>query len=194
MNITFPARNETLVGSGLYTSPSHNPPLRWKNCVVKIPPAGDSKRFCITFTVQRSTVIALPHFFVFSFSLPQFLLYAKKNFTSLSYFSKTASPWCFWLRLTVTECRSRWIIPSIQTAAIVIFKRADICWRARRGSFQRNDESLVLDCSERGPHEWLRMWQEGWKGERERPCSTVLSHLISPFCVISLFFSSSPAV
>lgn len=82
-------------------------------------------------------------------------------FTSLSYFSKTASPWCFWFRLTVTECRSRWIIPSIQTAAIVIFKRADICWRAERGSFQRNDESPVLDCSERGPHERMRTWQEG---------------------------------
>lgn len=26
----------------------------------------------------------------------------------------------------------------------------------------------VLDCSERGPHEWMRRWQEGWKGERKR--------------------------
>lgn len=41
------------------------------------------------------------------------------------------------------------------------FKRADICWRVKRGSFQRNDESPVLDCSERGPCERMRMWQEG---------------------------------
>lgn len=47
------------------------------------------------------------------------------------------------------------------------FERADICWRVERGSFQRNVESPVLDCSERGPHERMRTWQEGWKGERK---------------------------
>lgn len=110
-----------------------------------------------------------------------FLLYAKKQlFTSVSYFSKTASPWCSWFGLTVTECRSRWTVPSIQAAAIVIFKRADICWRAERGSFQRDDESPVLDCSERGPRERMRTWQEGWKGERKRFQTTIpLSFSIS---------------
>lgn len=59
----------------------------------------------------------------FSFFLPIIYCMRKtKLFTSVSYFSKTVSPWCFWFRLTVTECRSRWIIPSIQTAAIVILK------------------------------------------------------------------------
>lgn len=61
------------------------------------------------------------------------------------------------------------------------FKRADICWRAERGSFQRNDESPVLDCSERGPHERMRTWQEGWKGERKstfKQQSPLFFHLI----------------
>lgn len=81
----------------------------------------------VCMIAQRSTIMALPPYFFFCHLLspsPQYLLYAKKKnlFTSLSYFSKTVSPWCFWFRLTVTECRSRWIIPSIQTAAIVILK------------------------------------------------------------------------
>lgn len=63
-------------------------------------------------------------FFVTFFPLPPniYCMQKKNLFTTLSYFSKTVSPWCFWFRLTVTECRSRWIIPSIQTAAIVILK------------------------------------------------------------------------
>lgn len=43
-----------------------------------------------------------------------------KNVTTCELLFKTLS--CFWFRLTVTECRSRWIIASIQTAAIVILK------------------------------------------------------------------------
>lgn len=64
------------------------------------------------------------------------------------------------------------------------FKRADICWRAERGPFQRNDESPVLDCSERGPHERMRTWQEGWKGERKALSnnkSPLFLHLVLPF-------------
>lgn len=85
------------------------------------------------------------------------------------------------------------------TGSHCYFKRADICWRAERGPFQRNDESPVLDCSERGPHERMRRWQEGWKGERKRfqttirsfspPCFTLLTlYLNSLFCAWLLFF------
>lgn len=35
---------------------------------------------------------------------------------------------CFWLIWIVTERRSRWNRSSVQAAAIVILKRADICW------------------------------------------------------------------
>lgn len=80
------------------------------------------------------------------------------------------------------------------------FKRADICWRAERGSFQRNDESPVLDCSERGPHERMRTWQEGWKGEKKRAFKQQsplflrlvlpFSHFIFPFCT-SVFLCTS---
>lgn len=65
------------------------------------------------------------------------------------------------------------------------FKRADICCRVERGSFQRNDESPVLDCSERGPLEWRKMWHKGWK-RREKALSNN-SHL---FCVASAFFQT----
>lgn len=51
------------------------------------------------------------------------------------------------------------------------FKRADICWIGERGSFQRNDESPVLDCSERGPHEWMRTWQKRVEGRKEKVLS-----------------------
>lgn len=118
------------------------------------------------------------------------------------YFSKTASPWCFWFRLTVTECRSRWIIPSIQTAAIVILKRADICWRAERGSFQRNDESPVFGLfRKRAP---MSGWGHGRKGGKEKESAfkqqspLFFLHLVLPF-VGSLYFcflfcTSLPAV
>lgn len=72
------------------------------------------------------------------------------------------------------------------------FKRADICWRAERGPFQRNDESPVLDCSERGPHERMRTWQEGWKGEEKstfKQQSPLFSHLVLPFSH-TLYFQS----
>lgn len=86
------------------------------------------------------------------------------------------------------------------------FKRADICWRAERGSFQRNDESPVLDCSERGPHERMRTWQEGWKGERKCFQTTIASFspsrftLFSPFIFLlsilctSVFLCTSPPI
>lgn len=64
------------------------------------------------------------------------------------------------------------------------FKRGDICWRAERGSFQRNDESRLLDCSERAPHEWMRMWQKGWKGERKHFQTT------NPLSFSMLFYPS----
>ena len=122
-------------------------------------------------------------FSTFQTTSPQSLTHANK---SLSHFSKSASPWCFWFWSTVTECWSRWIIPSIQTAAIVFFffsfffyKRANICWRVERGPFQRNDESPVLDCSERGPHVWMRTWEEGWRGERKHFQTTI--HILLPF-------------
>lgn len=65
------------------------------------------------------------------------------------------------------------------------FKRADICWRVERGSFQRNDESPVLDCSERGPLEWIKMWHKGWN--RRKKTLSNKSHL---FCVASAFFQT----
>lgn len=65
------------------------------------------------------------------------------------------------------------------------FKRADICWRVERGSFQRNDESPVLDCSERGPLERIKMWHKGWK--RRKKALSNKSHL---FCVASAFFQT----
>lgn len=83
------------------------------------------------------------------------------------------------------------------------FKRADICWIGERGSFQRNDESPVLDCSERGPHEWMRTWQKRVEGRKEKCFQTakkkkttnthlflhltLLTHFIFPFSVQPLF-------
>lgn len=65
------------------------------------------------------------------------------------------------------------------------FKRADICWIGERGSFQRNDESPVLDCSERGPHEWMRTWQKRVEGksafkQQKKKQQTPISSSISP--------------
>lgn len=64
------------------------------------------------------------------------------------------------------------------------FKRADICWRVERGSFQRNDESPVLDCSERGPLEWIKMWHKGWK--RRKKALSNKSHLFFKLYIFSL--------
>lgn len=63
------------------------------------------------------------------------------------------------------------------------FERADICWRVERGSIQRNDESPVLDCSERGPHEWMKTWQKGWKRRKK-----VLSNESHLFCRVFYYF------
>lgn len=71
------------------------------------------------------------------------------------------------------------------TGSHCYFKRADICWRVERGWFQRNDESPVLDRSERGPLEWIKMWHKGWKRRK-----TALSNRSHLFCVASAFFQT----
>jgi len=64
------------------------------------------------------------------------------------------------------------------------FKRADICWRAERGSFQRNDESPVLDCSKRPP--WA---DEDVAGRVERRKKALLIHILPPCLHLILPFS-----
>lgn len=102
----------------------------------------------------------------------------------MSYFSKTAGP-CesFWFRSTdrMLEQVDHCLYPN---GSHCYFKRADICWRAERGLFQRSDESAVLDCSERGPHERMRTWQQGWKQRRTKARSNnqlLLTHV--PFAI-----------
>lgn len=157
---------------------------------------------------QRSTIMALPLLFFFlSLSLP---------FPQISTVCKKKKP-LHNSELLFKDCKSLVFLVSVNcnrmpeqvdhslhpNGSHCYFKRADICWRAERGSFQRNDESPVLDCSERAPHEWMRMWQKGWKGERKRfqttnPISFSMSfypsRFIFPSSVLLLLLCTSPPV
>lgn len=117
----------------------------------------------------------------------------KQLFTSLSYFSKTASPWCFWFRLTVTECWSRWIIPPIQTAAIVILKEQTYVGERDVDHFKGMMKAQCWIVQKEAP---MSGWGRGRKGGKEKekrfqttfPLSpsrfTPLAHFIFPLSIL----------
>lgn len=125
----------------------------------------------VCMIAQRSTIMALPLlFFSVTYSPPPLNIYCmqkkqKNLFTSLSYFSKTVSPWCFWFRLTVTECRSRWIIPSIQTAAIVILKEQTYVGERNVDHFKGMMKAQCWIVQKEAP---MNGWGRGRKGGKEK--------------------------
>lgn len=96
----------------------------------------------------------------------------------MSYFSKTASPWCFWFLSTVTECRSRWIIPSIQTTAIVILKEQTYVAEWNVDHFKGMMKAQCWIVQKEAPLNGEKCGIKGGKGERKRfqtiPISSVL--------------------
>lgn len=152
----------------------------------------------VCIIAQRSTIMALPLLFFFCHLLspsPQYLLYAKKPPKKPLHKSELLFKDCESLVFLVSVDCNRMpeqVDHSLHpNGSHCYFERADICWRAERGSFQRNDESPVLDCSERGPHEWMRTWQKGWKGERKRfQTANPISFSMSFYPSHTLYFHS----
>lgn len=104
----------------------------------------------------------------------------------MSHFSKTASPWCFWFLSTVTECRSRWIIPSIQTAAIVILKEQTYVGEWNVDHFKGMMKAQCWIVEKEAPMNGWKRGIKGGRGERKRfqtnpTSSSVLFDLISNF-------------
>lgn len=137
-----------------------------------------------TLLFKKSLSLSLP---------PDHLLYGgKKLFTSHSYFSKTASPWCFWFRLTVTECRSRWIIPSIQTAAIVILKEQTYVGERSVDHFKGMMKAQCWIVQKEAP---MSGWGRGRKGGKEKrkelSNNNPLSFSVSFYPSHTLFFHSA---
>lgn len=86
----------------------------------------------------------------------------------MSHFSKTASPWCFWFLSTVTECRSRWIIPSIQTAAIVILKEQTYVGESNVDHFKGMMKARCWIVEKEAPVNGWKRGIKGGRGERKR--------------------------
>lgn len=107
----------------------------------------------------------------------------------MSHFSKTASPWCVWFLSTVTECRSRWIIPSIQTAAIVILKEQTYVgeWNVDHFKGMMKAQCWIVE-KEAPMNGWKRGIKSG-RGERKRfqtnPTSS--SVLFRPYFKLYIF-------
>lgn len=147
-------------------------------------------KYCI-----RSTIMAVPAPFI----SPHLLFHSPSIYTTC--LKKTNKQPLHKSELLFKDCESLVFLVSLDcnrmpeqvdhslhpNGSHCYFKRADICWIGERGSFQRNDESPVLDCSERGPHEWTRTWQKRMEGRKEKVLSnskkkTTNTHLflISP--------------
>lgn len=85
----------------------------------------------------------------------------------MSYFSKTASPWCFWFLPTGTECRSRWIIPSIQATAIVILKEQTYVGEWNVDHFKGMMKAQCWIVQKEAPMNGWKRGRKGGKGERK---------------------------
>ena len=122
----------------------------------------------------------------------------------MSYFSKTVSPWCFWFQFTVTECRSRWIIRSIQTAAIVILKEQTYVGVRNVDHFKGMMKAQCWIVQKEAP---MNGWEYGRKGRKKKestfkqqipslsPCHfTLLTLFIFALSVLLLLLCTSPPV
>lgn len=99
----------------------------------------------------------------------------------------------FWFWLTVTEWWSRWIIPSIQTAAIVLFlfvffiKEQTYVGEWNVDHFKGMMKAQCWIVLKEAPHVWMRTWQQGWRGERKQLQTTI--HLL--LALSDTFYSHS---